>query len=108
MQTTEQKRDLTVSPAAPQSQPLQGDIDHSCELLTKDEVDAIFQRAEAKLQPIIRKMRRTLFWQKTGEVVCWVGMVASLVGMVYQVITYPHTLVILYTPARPAHIITTS
>lgn len=98
MQTTEQDLAVPVSPASNQPE-----IDNH---LTQEEADLIFKRAEEEIKPILRKLRRERFFQNALEVFCWLGILGSIVGMVYQIITYPHTLVVLYTRAKPASITT--
>src|SRR5690242_6955008 len=87
-----------LCPPDPTQPPAESTVEH----LSAAEAEAIFQREEAALQPLLRRMRRDTFVQNTLEVVCWLCILASLVGIVYQLITYPHTLIILYTKAIPA------
>ena len=80
------------------------DPDHSCEPLTPEEADEIFRLAEAELQPMLEQLRR---WRRKdlmyglAEFLCFCIFLFSLGGIVWQCITYPHTLVVLYTKAIP-------
>src|SRR5690348_4755389 len=69
--------------------------------LSPEEADVIFAMAEGEMKPLLRKMRRDAFVQNTLEALCWMCILASVVGMMYQLITYPHTLIVLYTKAIP-------
>jgi hypothetical protein len=75
-----------------------------------DDPEQIFVRAVAEIdtQPLtLPKKQVNLFWQNVLEILVCLGMVGSLIGLVYQVITYPHTLVILYAKEYPASITAT-
>src|SRR5689334_5188809 len=64
-----------------------------------DDPEQIFVRAIAEIetQPLtLPKKRVNLFWQNVFEILVCLEIVGSLIGLVYQIITYPHTLVILY------------
>ena len=87
-----------LCPPDPTQPPAESAVEH----LSAEEAEAIFQREEAAIQPLFRKMKRDTFIQNTLEVLCWMCIVASLVGMVYQLVTFPHTLILLYTKAIPA------
>ena len=95
MQTTDQSLDVAVSPATTQ------DIDAH---LTPEEADAILQQAEAEIQPLLRKMRKDRFTGWIQGVVCVSLILFSMGGIVWQCITYPHMLVVLFTKAKPASI----
>jgi hypothetical protein len=100
MQTqTEQDLDLAVSPTA-----VTEELDTH---LTSEEADVIFQMAEAEIKPLLRKMRRETFVQNMLEVFCWIGILGSIIAMIYQTITYPHTLVVLFTKAQAASVTAT-
>jgi hypothetical protein len=99
MQTTAHELDGAGYPASTEP-----DLDTH---LTPEEADAIFTLAEAEIQPILRKMGRERFvgWVQGG--LCVSLILFSLGGIVWQCITYPHTLIVLYTKARPASITAT-
>jgi hypothetical protein len=106
---------ITGANATPTSQLLDTDIDRMVEKfdrngsvpLTTIEAEEIFTLAEAEIKPLLRKMRRDNFLQNTLEVFSWLCIVASMVGIVYQLLTFPHTFIILYTRTIPAHVTTT-
>jgi len=75
--------------------------------LTPEEADAIFTRAEAEIQPILRKMRRERFIGWVQGFLCVSLILFSLGGIVWQCLTYPHTLIVLYAKAKPASITAT-
>src|SRR5690242_8740638 len=73
--------------------------------LSPEEAEEIFRRAEAEIQPILRSLRkqsRHEFLYGLAEVCCFCLFLFSLGGIVWQCITYPHTLVVLSTRAIPA------
>lgn len=77
--------------------------------LTEAEAEDIFRLAEEEIQPILRdfkKWRRKDLLYGLAEFLCFCIFLSSLAGIVWQCITYPHTLVLLYTQARPATITT--
>jgi hypothetical protein len=74
-----------------------------------DDPDVIFIKAVAEIdtQPLPRR-EVTLRWQDVLQgVFCFCFIVGSMAGIVWQVITYPKTLVILYAVEKPAYLITT-
>jgi hypothetical protein len=75
--------------------------------LTPEEADAIFALAEAEIQPLLRKMSRDRFIGWVQVVLCVSLILFSLGGIVWQCITYPHTLIVLYAKATPASITAT-
>src|SRR6266849_788103 len=108
MQTTQnEERELQVAPADPESQPLQNvpltQDDES------DDPDQIFIRAVAEIDTQPLKIKSEPF--TIGEVfeICLLVSVLclSFMGIIWQCITYPHTLVVLYTKAKPASLTTT-
>jgi len=102
----EEKQPL-LSPADPESQPL-NPVCHTQEE-DEDDPEQIFVRAVAEIdtQPLLVKGEPFTF----GEVVEIVLLISvlcfSFMGIVWQCITYPHTLVVLYTKAHPAQLTTT-
>jgi hypothetical protein len=107
MQKIEHDEQHPVPPADPVSQPMPNVP------LTQEEDDDdpehIFLRAVAEIdtQPLPRKSEPFTL----GDVLEIAFLVAvllfALLGSVYLAITYPHTLVVLFTKARPASITTT-
>lgn len=99
---------ITRTGASPTSQPLDIDtmveqLDHNGSTpLTPREADDIFKRAEQELRPLLQTMRRQrlLYWLQ--DFVCLSLIVFAMAGMVWQCLTYPHTLVILYARTYPA------
>lgn len=108
-----QKLETDTTVKDPTSQQLDLDsllerIDHNGNIpLTEQEVDKIFAEAVAELQPLLRKMRRDSFFEIAEMVVCFCVILGAYAGILYQCITFPHTLVILYTKATSASITAT-
>src|SRR5712692_1249165 len=108
MQTTQnEERELQVAPAGPESQawqnvPLTQDDE-------SDDPDQMFIRAVAEIDTQPLKIKSEPF--TIGEVfeICLLVSVLclSFMGIIWQCITYPHTLVVLYTKAKPASLTTT-
>lgn len=100
-----EKQQPSLAPADPESQPL------NPVSLTQEEDDPeqIFIRAVAEIDTQPLKVKHEPF--SIGEVleICFLVFVLcfSFMGIVWQCITYPHTLVFLYTKAIPASITTT-
>ena len=90
-----------LCPPDPTEPPEARTVEH----LTEEEIEAIFKREEAAIQPMLESYRR---WKRKdllyalAEFMCFCIFLSSLAGIVWQCITYPHTLVILYTKAIPA------
>jgi hypothetical protein len=108
MQHSEQAdQQPVVTPVDPHSQPLQ-----SVPLPPQDESDdpeQIFLRAVAEIdtQPL-PKQARAFTLVEMLEIVLLVSVLCmSLGGILWQCLTYPHTLVVLFTKATPASIATT-
>mgnify|MGYP001217602449 CR=1 FL=1 len=105
MQTTQhEERELQGVPTNPESQKLQqiplAQDDES------DDPDQIFLRAVAEIdtQPL-GKNSEPFTMGEVFEIVFLLGVLCvSYMGIVWQCITYPHTLVILYTKAIPASV----
>lgn len=79
------------------------------EHLTEAEAEEIFRQAEAEIQPLLasyRRWKRKDFLYGLAEFLCFWLFLFSLGGIVWQCLTYPHTLVLLYTKAIPAHVTT--
>jgi hypothetical protein len=76
-----------------------------------DDPEQIFLRAVAEIdtQPLTlpKKQRVKLFWQTVLELLACLLTVGSLFGLICQIVTYPHILVILYAKEHPASITTT-
>lgn len=110
MQTTEHdEQQLQVTPADPQSQafppvsPAQGNDD-------EDDPDHIFVRAVAEIdtQPLCTGKRESTTLADVLEIAFLVSVLLfGLLGSAYLAITYPHTLVVLFTKAKPASITAT-
>lgn len=107
MQTTEENEQQHVAPD-PQSQPLQPVSPVQDE--DEDDPEVIFAKAVAEIdtQPLIHKKARSrytlaYFFQ---DALCLILVFIGVAGIILQAITYPHTLVILYTKAHPASITT--
>ncbi len=105
MQEREQEQEQAFLPADPTSQPLQpipqGD----------DDPDEIFLNAVAEIdtQPLVtvRKPLVIHFIDVLQVFFCGCLILGSLAGIIWQAITYPHTLVILYAKEKPANLTTT-
>ncbi len=85
--------------------PMQPPAERTVEHLTAAEAEEIFRQAEAEIQPMLERYRR---WKRKdllyglAEFFCFCIFLFSLGGIVWQCITYPHTLVLLYTKAISA------
>src|SRR5713101_6114157 len=96
------------APADPNSQPLIPivQVDE-----TDDDPDEIFLNAVAEIdtQPLVKKGKPIVihFIDIVQLFFCSSLILCGMAGMVWQAITYPHTLVILYTVEKPASITTT-
>ncbi len=108
MQTTQnEERELQVAPADPESQALQNvpltQDDES------DDPDQIFIRAVAEIDTQPLKIKSEPFTiSEVFEICLLVSFLClSFMGIIWQCITYPHTLVVLYTKAKPASLTTT-
>lgn len=105
MQETEKEQEQAFLPADPTSQPLQplpqGD----------DDPDEIFLNAVAEIdtQPLVtvRKPLVIHFIDVLQVFFCSCLILGSMAGLIWQAITYPHTLVILYAKETPASLTTT-
>lgn len=95
MQQIEKEPALPVAPAEPISESLH---------LTPEEADEIFKLAEEEIQPILRKLRTDRFTGWVQGFLCVSLILFSIAGIVWQCITCPHTLVVLYVKAQPASI----
>lgn len=104
MQEREQEQEQAFLPADPTSQPVQplpqGD----------DDPDDIFLKAVAEIdtQSLVpgRKPIVIYFMDIVQVFFCSCLMVGSMAGIIWQAITYPKTLVILYTVEKPANLTT--
>jgi hypothetical protein len=101
-------------PLAPAADPTNSHPLHPVSLVQgneNDDPDEIFLNAVAEIdtQPLI-KVKKPLVIQFTDILqlfFCSSLIVCAVIGILYQAITYPHTLVVLFTQARPAQITTT-
>jgi hypothetical protein len=109
MQHTEHEdQQSAVAPADPQSQPLPPPA--LVQQVESDDPEQIFLRAVAEIdtQPLTLPRKRVkLFWQTVLELLVCLEIVGSLVGLVYGILTYPHTLVILYATESSASLTAT-
>ena len=110
MQTKESEQErLPVTPADPESQPLPT-VPFARED-DEDDPEQIFIRAVAEIetQPLPgRKRTGSVIIADVLQTVFCVSLIGiGLFGIIWQCITYPHTLVVLYTRAIPAHVTTT-
>lgn len=105
----ESQENETMLQRTPYKAPLLDDDHNGSEVLTQAEADEIFAQAVAELDTQPLKIKDEPF--TIGEVLEVVFLVSvlcfSFVGIVWQCITYPHTLVVLYTKAIPASITAT-
>src|SRR6266852_943617 len=105
----EQETKNTPAPADPNSQPLQPVTLSEAEA-QDDDPDEIFLNAVAEIdtQPLVKKRKPIVinFIDILQLFFCGSLILSGMVGMVWQAITYPHTLVILYTVEKPASITT--
>src|SRR6266852_5889572 len=105
----EQETQVPSVPADPKSEPLLPvplvQVDE-----TDDDPDEIFLNAVAEIdtQPLVKKRKPIVinFIDILQLFFCGSLILSGMVGMVWQAITYPHTLVILYTVEKPASITT--
>jgi hypothetical protein len=111
MQATERENEIEGVPQTdPQSQPLT-----PVSLVTVDETDddpeEIFLNAIAEIdtQPLVKKRKPLVmnFIDVLQVFFCSSLILVSFAGIIWQCITYPHTLVILYTVEKPANLTTT-
>ena len=109
MQQIENEEKSQVTPADPQSQPLQpASIDVLYE--NDDDPDGIFAKAVAEIdtQPLVKVKQRRTGTFTIAEVLEVVFLVSVLLvgffGLLWQCITFPHTLVIVYAKEKPATI----
>src|SRR5579859_2015370 len=105
MQTTENEEKQL--PADPQSQPLNPVSPAQEE--DEDDPEQIFIRAVAEIdtQPLVRKKRNYSFRHFVEDVFCLSMIFMGVAGIIWQCITYPHMLIILYEKAMPAQVTTT-
>jgi hypothetical protein len=106
----DQETQVTPAPTDPNSQPLT-----PLSLVQVDEMDndpdEIFLNAVAEIdtQPLV-KVRKPIvinFMDVLQALLCSCLIVGSMAGLIWQAITYPKTLVILYTVEKPATLTTT-
>src|SRR5260370_11122225 len=107
MQEREKEQETRVSPAPadPKSEPLLPvplvQVDE-----TDDDPDTIFIKTVAKIdtQPLLQKKKIVLisFLDVLQVLFCSCLILGSLAGIRWQAITYPQTVVILYTVEKPA------
>src|SRR5713226_9136409 len=104
----EQETQVPSVPADPNSQPLLPvplQVDE-----TDDDPDEIFLNAVAEIdtQPLVKKRKAIVinFIDLVQLFFCSSLILCGMAGMIWQAITYPHTLVILYTVEKPASITT--
>ena len=109
MQQIENEEKSQVTPADPQSQPLQpASIDVLYE--NDDDPDGIFAKAVAEIdtQPLVKVKQRRTGTFTIADVLEAVFLVSVLLigffGLLWQCITFPHTLVIVYAKEKPATI----
>src|SRR5258708_1321506 len=108
---TEQDSQPGEAPADPQSAALTPDSTVQVDE-TDDDPDDIFLKplAEIDTQPLLLKTRpcgTTRFMDVLQVLLCSSLFVSSIAGIVWQVITYPKTLVILYAGEKPASLTVT-
>jgi hypothetical protein len=113
METKEnEKEQLPVAPADPESQPLQP---ASLAVFNEndDDPDVIFAKAVAEIdtQPLVQVKRRRTGAFTLADVLEGMFLMSVLLvgffGILWQCITFPHTLVIVYVKANPASITAT-
>ena len=107
MQEREKEQETRVSPAPadPKSEPLLPvplvQVDE-----TDDDPDTIFIKAVAEIdtQPLLQKKKIVVisFLDVLQVLFCSCLILGSLAGIIWQAITYPQTLAILYTVEKPA------
>jgi hypothetical protein len=105
----EQEKEATVppAPADPNSQPLIPvplvQVDK-----TDDDPDTIFIKAVAEIdtQPLVKNRSSVTIMDVLQVFFCSCLILGSLAGIIWQAITYPKTLVILYTAEKPASLTT--
>src|SRR5712692_9726348 len=108
MQEIEKEQEQAFVPADPNSQPLTPvsvlQVDE-----TDDDPDEIFLNAVAEIdtQPLVKNRSSVTIMDVLQVYFCSCLILGSLTGIIWQAITYPHTLVILCTVEKPASITTT-
>lgn len=106
MQEIEKEEKQPSAPADPASQPLQNVPRVQDE---DDDPDQIFIRAVAEIdtQPLLQKKARYTVAYFLQDALCLTMVCIGIAGIIWQCITYPHMLVVLFTKAHPASITTT-
>src|SRR5690349_21623896 len=110
VQTPDELDDIALLHLLVPPDPTQPLEERTVEHLAEAEAEAIFKREEAAIQPLLesyRRWKRKDFLHGLAELFCCCLFLSSLGGMVWQCVTYPHTLVLLSTKAIPAHVTTT-
>src|SRR5260370_14421089 len=108
----EEETKTTQAPADPTSQPLQPVIPQGVDA-QDDDPEEIFLNAVAEIdtQPLVQVKRRRAGTFTIADVLEVVFLVSVLLvgffGILWQCITFPHTLVILYAVEKPASLTTT-
>jgi len=105
----ESQENETMRQRTPYKAPFLDDDHNWSEVLAQAEADEIFAQAVAELDTQPLKVKDEPFtFSEVLEVVILVSVLCfSFMGIVWQCITYPHTLVVLYTKAIPASITAT-
>src|SRR6266852_357060 len=105
----EQETQVPSVPADPNSEPLLP-VPIQVDAMD-DDPDEIFLNAVAEIdtQPLVKKRKPLVmnFIDLVQLFFCSSLILCGMVGMVWQAITYPHMLVILYTVEKPANLTTT-
>lgn len=106
MQQVESKENETKQ-RRPYQAPALDDDHNGSEVLTPEEAEEIFAKAVAEISTQPLKEEPFTIGEVLEVVFLVFIMVGWLVGTIYMCITYPHTLVVLYTPAKHASITAT-
>ena len=93
----------------PYHAPLPEDEHNGSQVLTQKEAEEIFAQAVAELdtQPLLKTGARVTIGDILELSFDLAVVLFFLLGSIYLAITYPHTLIILYTKAIPAHLTAT-
>src|SRR5260370_40795901 len=112
MQEIEKEQEIEGSPAPadPNSQPVQPVLLPEVDT-QNDDPEEIFLNAVAEIdtQPLVKKKKplEINFIDILQVFFCSSLILCAMIGIIWQAITYPHTLIIIYAKEKPAQITTT-
>jgi hypothetical protein len=108
MQEREKEQAQTLAPADPKSEPFPPVLVVQAEALD-DDPDEIFFNAVAEIdtQPLISPRIPYTWGEVVAHLACLLLIIGGMAGIVWQAITYPKTLVIVYAVEKPVSLTTT-